>query len=132
MPFAETKTTTSHQSPNPNNPKTHRKPNRQHKSNKSGRRPLVGANLERCIYCNGEYIKKVGQRYKQHEILQRWYCHSCTISFSPRIAGKGSTYPLKIILETLCRFYQGHTIAGSADYIRGRFGLTIHPRTISR
>jgi hypothetical protein len=94
--------------------------------------PAIGATLERCIYCAGSQITRRGKRYKQHEILQRWYCHRCAVSFSPRTAGKGSTYPLKVILETLCRFYQGHTIAGSANYIRGRFGLTIHPRTISR
>jgi plasmid stabilization system protein ParE len=96
------------------------------------KRPLVGVDLERCVYCNGKAIKKIGKRYKQHEILQRWYCHQCAVSFSPRTASKGSTYPLKVILETLCRFYQGHTIDRTADYIRRRFGLTVHPRTISR
>jgi len=101
-------------------------------SRTSDKRPLIGAYIEHCIYCNGKAIKKIGKRYKQHEIVQRWHCHSCAVSFSSRTASKGSTYPLKVILETLCRFYQGHTIAGSADYIRGRFGLTIHPRTITR
>jgi transposase-like protein len=92
----------------------------------------VGSNLERCLYCASTDIVRAGRRYKQHEILQRWSCHSCAVSFSPRTAGKGSTYPLKVILETLCRFYQGYTIGSTADYIRGRFGLTIHSRTISR
>jgi hypothetical protein len=92
----------------------------------------IGANLERCIFCAGTHITRRGRRYKQHEILQRWHCHSCDASFSPRTASKGSTYPLKVILETLCRFYQGHTIPNTTNYIRGRFGLTIHPRTISR
>jgi hypothetical protein len=96
------------------------------------RRPLVGAKLERCLYCASADIVRAGKRYKQHEILQRWYCNQCAVSFSPRIAGKGSTYPLKVILETLCYFYQGHTIGQSTDYIRRRFGLTTHPRTISR
>jgi ATP-dependent exoDNAse (exonuclease V) beta subunit len=35
-------------------------------------------------------------------------------------------------LETLCHFYQGHTIDRTHDYIRRRFGLSVHPRTISR
>jgi transposase-like protein len=92
----------------------------------------IGATLERCIYCAGTQITRRGKRYKQHEILQRWYCHSCAVSFSPRTAGKGNTYPLKVILETLCHFYQGHAIGTTADYIRRRFGLSVHPRTISR
>jgi hypothetical protein len=96
------------------------------------RRPLIGTDLERCLYCASTDIVRAGKRYKQHEIIQRWYCHQCAVSFSPRSAGKGSTYPLKVILETLCRFYQGNTINGTVDYIRSRFGLTIHPRTISR
>jgi transposase-like protein len=96
------------------------------------RRPLIGAGLERCLYCNSKDIVRAGKRYKQHEILQRWYCHRCAVSFSPHTAGKGSTFPLKVILETLCHFYQGYTIDRTADYIRRRFGLTVHPRTISR
>jgi transposase-like protein len=96
------------------------------------RRALIGADQERCIFCAGTAITKRGKRYKQHEILQRWYCHHCAVSFSPHTAGKGSTFPLKVILETLCHFYQGHSIDRTADYIRRRFGLTVHPRTISR
>jgi hypothetical protein len=96
------------------------------------KRALIGADQERCIFCAGTAITKRGKRYKQHEILQRWYCHSCAVSFSPHTAGKGSPFPLKVILETLCYFYQGHTIDRTADYIRRRFGLTVHPRTISR
>ena len=110
--------------------KTTRKPNRR-PSPTTDQRPLIGADLERCLYCASIDIVRAGKRHKQHEILQRWYCHQCAVSFSPRSAGKGSTYPLKVILETLCRFYQGYTIDRSLDYIRGRFGLTIHPRTIS-
>jgi len=53
-------------------------------------------------------------------------------SVSALQARGGSTYPLKVILETLCRFSQGHSIGTTADYIRQRFGLTIHPRTITR
>jgi transposase-like protein len=96
------------------------------------RRPLIGAELEHCLYCQSTDIVRAGKRYKQHEILQRWYCHRCAVSFSPRKTGKGSTYPLKAILETLCHFYQGHSIDRTSDYIRRRFGLTVHPRTISR
>jgi transposase-like protein len=127
-PMAHTNSTTStHQS----NRRTQRKTSRR-SGNKTDRRPLSGAALERCLYCASTDIVRAGKRYKQHEILQRWYCHSCAVSFSPRTAGKGGTYPLKVILETLCHFYQGYTIQRSADFIRRRFGLSVHPRTISR
>jgi len=77
--------------------------------NPPGSRPLIGSDLERCIYCDSTHITKAGKRYKQYEILQRWNCHAPGVSFSPRRAGKGSTYPLKVILEALCQFYQGNT-----------------------
>jgi hypothetical protein len=74
MPSAETKSVNRRQSPSQSNPKTHRKPNR-----KTDQRPLIGADIERCVYCNDKYIKKVGMRHKQHEIIQRWYCHQCAV-----------------------------------------------------
>jgi transposase-like protein len=76
--------------------------------NSPGSRPLIGSDLERCIYCDSTHITKAGKRYKQYEILQCWDCHACGVSFSPRWAGKSSTYPLKVILEALCQFYQGN------------------------
>jgi len=104
-----------------------------HKANRNhDRRPLVGAELEYCLYCASTDIVRAGKRYKKHEILQRWYCHRCAVFFSPHTAGKGSTYPLKVILETLCHFYQGYTIERTRDFIRRRFGLSVHPRTITR
>jgi hypothetical protein len=79
---------------------------------KPDKRPLVGVDLERCLYCNKSDITKAGKRYTHHEIIQRWYCHSCAVTFSPRTAGKGGTYPLNVVLESLCHFYRGYTIEG--------------------
>ena len=99
---------------------------------KPDKRPLVGADLERCLYCNKSDITKAGKRYTHHEILQRWYCRTCTVTFSPRTAGKGSTYPLQVTLEALCYFYRGFTIEETTRYINRRFGVSVHPRTTSR
>jgi hypothetical protein len=38
-------------------------------------RRLVGAELERCILCNGTEITREGKRYKKLETVQLWYCH---------------------------------------------------------
>lgn len=95
------------------------------------RRPLIGSDLECCVYCNTTTIAKSGKRYKHREILQRWFCHTCNVSFSQRSAGKGSTYPLKVILESLCHFYQGYTLDQTTKYINRRFDASVHPHTIS-
>ncbi len=33
---------------------------------------LIGADLERCIYCRSTAITKKGKRYKKHETIQLW------------------------------------------------------------
>src|SRR5688572_4359263 len=114
---------TSRQRSMPGTPKRH---------TKHDKRPLVGAELEYCIYCDSTDITRAGKRYKQHEILQRWFCHTCNTSFTQRRAGKGSTYPLKVILEVLCHFYVGHTLEHTTHYINRRFGLSLNSRTLSR
>ena len=59
---------------------------------------LVGAELERCIFCRGTKITREGKRYKKHETVQLWYCRTCDRVFTPQRA-KGKTYPLKLVLE---------------------------------
>ncbi|MFT3968373.1 MAG: PD-(D/E)XK nuclease family protein [Sphingobium sp.] len=91
---------------------------------------IVGADVKRCIYCQGTAIIRQGFRYKKHETVQLWYCHVCLRTFTPKIA-KGKTYPLKVILESLVSYYQGHTRAEVARQIRSRFGLSLPERTLS-
>jgi hypothetical protein len=64
--------------------------------------------------------------------VQRWYCHTCSTSFTPQPAARGKVFPLKVILESLCYFYTGHTLDRTATHIRDRFGARLHPRTLSR
>lgn len=47
-------------------------------------RQLVGAELERCILCNGTKITREGKRYKKLETVQLWYCHTVTGSLRHR------------------------------------------------
>ena len=77
-------------------------------------RRLVGAELERCIYCQGTKITREGRRQKKLETIQLWYCRTCDRVFTPQKA-KGRTYPLKIILESLILYYQGNTRAARFD-----------------
>jgi hypothetical protein len=94
-------------------------------------RPLIGADLERCLYCAGTRITRAGKRYNTHETLQRWYCHTCNTFFTPQPAARGKVFPLKVILDALCHFYGGHTLDRTAQHVRDRFGHRLHPRTLS-
>jgi transposase-like protein len=93
-------------------------------------RRLVGAELERCIYCQGTKITREGRREKKLETIQLWYCRTCDRVFNPQKA-KGRTYPLKIILEALILYYQGDTRAAAIKQIKDRFGIAIPERTLS-
>jgi hypothetical protein len=53
---------------------------------------LVGAELERCIFCRGTSITREGKRYKKLETVQLWYCRDCDRIFSPQRA-KGKPIP---------------------------------------
>lgn len=93
-------------------------------------RRLVGADLERCIYCNGRSIRREGKRRKKLESVQLWYCRDCDRTFTPQIA-KGKTYPLKVVLEALQHYYRGETRAQTSRQIQERFGIRIPARTLS-
>jgi len=91
---------------------------------------LIGADLERCIFCNGKSIRREGKRRKKLEVVQLWYCRACDRTFSPQLA-KGKTYPLKVILEALQLYYRGETRAQTSTEIQERFGVRIPARTLS-
>lgn len=91
---------------------------------------VVGSELERCIFCQGRAIIRHGLRRKKLETVQLWYCESCDRVFTPQRA-KGKTYPLKVILESLMRYYAGDTRARTALYIKERFGIAVPARTLS-
>ena len=91
---------------------------------------LIGADLERCIFCHGKSIRREGKRRKKLELVQIWYCRACDRTFSPQLA-KGKTYPLKIIVEALQLYYRGETRAQTSMQIQERFGVRIPARTLS-
>src|ERR1700722_11675988 len=91
---------------------------------------LVGAELERCIFCRGTKITREGKRYKKLETVQLWYCRDCDRVFSPQRA-KGKTYPLKIVLESLIYYYRGETREVTVKRIKERFGIEVSARTLS-
>jgi PD-(D/E)XK nuclease superfamily len=95
------------------------------------RLPLIGANTERCIYCEGMRITREGRRYKKLETVQLWYCHDCDHVFTPQVV-QGKRTPLKLILESLCLYYRGETRQRVAQRIKERFGLSVSPRTLSQ
>jgi transposase-like protein len=94
------------------------------------RLPIVGAELERCVYCDGTQIRREGKRRKKRETVQLWYCGHCDRVFTPQRA-KGKAYPLKVILEALMLYYRGETREQASKRIRERFWITIPIRTLS-
>lgn len=101
------------------------------RSNASSRkRRLIGADIDRCIYCERLGITRQGKRYKKMEVVQLWYCKYCDVVFTPQRA-KGKTYPLKVILEALMLYYRGNTRAAVAKRIQSRFGIKVPERTLS-
>ena len=105
---------------------------RSQRSSPSSRlRRLIGADLKRCIFCRGTAITREGKRYKKLETVQLWYCRSCDRVFTPQRA-KGKTYPLKVILESLCLYYRGETRSRVSKRIKERFGIIVPPRTLSQ
>ncbi len=96
----------------------------------SRKRRLIGAAIERCIYCDRLGVTRQGKRYKKMEVVQLWYCPHCDSVFTPQRA-KGKTYPLKVILESLILYYRGETRATTGKRIRARFGVDVPPRTLS-
>ena len=93
-------------------------------------RRLIGAELERCIFCQGTAITREGKRYKKLETVQLWYCRTCDRVFTPQRA-KGKTYPLKVVLESLMLYYRGETRERAGQRIKERFGIAVPPRTFS-
>ena len=73
----------------------------------------------------------MSERYKQRETVQLWYCHTCDRVFTPQIA-KGKTFPLKVILESLCLYYREETRQRVAARITERFGMRLSLRTLSQ
>jgi hypothetical protein len=91
---------------------------------------VIGAELERCIYCQGTKIRREGVRRKKLETVQLWYCRDCNRTFTPQRA-KGRTYPLKVILEALMLYYRGETREHTSKRIKERFGIAVPARTLS-
>jgi hypothetical protein len=91
---------------------------------------LIGAVLERCIFCQSPAITRHGKRVKKLETVQLWRCRSRQRVFTPQRA-KGKIYPLKVILESLMHYYLGNTRARTAAHIKERFGIAVPARTLS-
>ena len=91
---------------------------------------IVGARLERCIFCQGTHIVRKGLRHKKLETVQLWRCNDCDRVFMPQRA-KGKTYPLKLILESLTLYYRGEPRVRVVKRIKERFGVVVPVRTLS-
>jgi hypothetical protein len=94
------------------------------------RSPVIGAELERCIYCQGTKIRREGVRRKKLETIQLWYCRDCDRVFTPQRA-KGKKFPLRVILDAIIAYYRGDTREAVSRQVKERFGIAVPARTLS-
>ncbi|KAB8123650.1 hypothetical protein D3W54_04880 [Komagataeibacter medellinensis] len=92
--------------------------------------PLIGAEVECCLYCKGKDIIRAGHRHNKRTTVQLWWCHDCARVFSPHPA-KGKVWPLSIILEAVRLYYLGYTRAQVAERVKEKTGLILPERTLS-
>jgi hypothetical protein len=89
----------------PYSPPEHTQKQKQKSPPRTHNQRLIGAEIERCLYCNGTRITREGKRYKKLETIQRWRCHTCDRVFTPQQA-KGKTFPLRVVLKALMFYYR--------------------------
>ena len=76
---------------------------------------------ERCPYCGAGRLVRRGTRKNKLQTLQLWKCAVCRRVFSGEL-GRGTQYPLRIILAALSWYYQGYTMDAVLSRIQHRFG----------
>jgi hypothetical protein len=91
---------------------------------------ISGTQARACPYCQSSSIVKKGKRRNKLQTLQLWQCKHCRTVFSPS-GGKGSTYPLPVILSGLSYYNQGYSLAATARLLRNDFQISVPATTLS-
>ena len=67
-------------------------------------------------------IKK-GTRKTRHEARQRWGCNRCGHTFTNPVT-MHSLYPVKVIMEVICRYNLGYSARETVRYLTCRFHIS--------
>jgi hypothetical protein len=73
-------------------------------------------------------VIKKGTRNTRHEARQRWGCNACGHTFT-NLVTKHSSYPVKVIMEAICRYNLGYSARNTVRYLTRRFHITVPEKT---
>jgi hypothetical protein len=78
--------------------------------------------------CQAKYVIKKGRRKTRHEARQRWGCNRCGHTFTNPVT-KHSLYPIKVIMEAICRYNLGYSARDTVRYLTRCFHMTVPEKT---
>jgi hypothetical protein len=84
--------------------------------------------IPRCPRCHAKAVIKKGTRKTRHEARQRWGCNRCGHTFT-NLVTKHSPYPVKVIMEAICRYNLGYSAHDTVCYLTRRFHITVPEKT---
>ena len=87
--------------------------------------------IPRCPRCRAKDVIKKGRRKTRHETRQRWGCNRCGHTFT-NLVTKHSPYPVKVIMEAICRYNLGYSARDTVRYLTRRFHITVPEKTFRR
>jgi PD-(D/E)XK nuclease superfamily len=90
--------------------------------------PPINPATPRCPRCHATDVLKKGRRKTRHEARQRWGCNRCGHTFT-NLVTKHSPYPVKVIMEAMCRYNLGYSARDTVRYLTRRFHITVPEKT---
>jgi hypothetical protein len=84
--------------------------------------PPINPAIPRYPRCRAKDTIKKGMRKTRHEARQRWGCNRCGHTFT-KLVIKHSPYPVKIIMEAICRYNLGYSARDMVHYLTRRSTL---------
>jgi hypothetical protein len=90
--------------------------------------PPINPAIPRCPNCHAKAVIKKGTRTTRHEARQRWGCTRCGYTFT-NLVTKHSPYPVKVIMEAICRYNLGYSARETVRYLTRRFHITVPEKT---
>jgi PD-(D/E)XK nuclease superfamily len=84
--------------------------------------------IPRCPRCRAKDVIKKGTRKTRYEARQRWGCNRCGHTFT-NLVTKHSPYPVKVILEAICRYNLSYSARETIRYLTRRFHIMVPEKT---
>jgi hypothetical protein len=84
--------------------------------------PPINPAILRCPHCRAKDMSKKGMRRTRHEARQRWGCTRCGHTFT-HLVTKHAPYPVKVIMEAICRCHLGYSARDTVRYLTRRSTL---------